>query len=361
MKGFFRYLSPFSPDQSGASAVFFEYGGITVIVDAGGCTGNVCGFDEPRWFIKKSAVYSAGLRDMDAILGRDERLIEKLGDAVDTVDANFIALIGTPVPAVIATDMTGLKKMAEEKYGLPVVGISTNGMDTYEAGEKKGYKALLELKDDPLFKERVKEPADQFDVCVWGMTPLNIPSLESAAMMRERIEKTCGLKAVTLGMDSDITDIAGIENAKIHYCVSPSSYDVVKKLCEKTGAEMRIGFENGEECVLPFEDRIKGDVLIVHQQILANEIRSMLRRDGIENRTDVVSFFEMIPELSEDGDTYIKSEKEFTDLVKNGNYGTIICDPLYMRALKDTEIEHISLPHFAVSGEMYADENPLEW
>ena len=78
MKNLLKLLSPFAPDQSGASAVLYELGGLMVICDAGGCAGNVCGFDEPRWFTKKSAVFSAGLRDMDAILGRDDRLIEKL-------------------------------------------------------------------------------------------------------------------------------------------------------------------------------------------------------------------------------------------------------------------------------------------
>ena len=77
MKGLLKYVSPFAPDQSGAVSVFYELGGITVICDAGGCTGNICGFDEPRWFLKKSALFSAGLRDMDAILGRDDRLVEK--------------------------------------------------------------------------------------------------------------------------------------------------------------------------------------------------------------------------------------------------------------------------------------------
>ena len=42
MKGLYRYLSPFSPDQSGAVAVLYELGGIIVILDAGGCAGNIC-------------------------------------------------------------------------------------------------------------------------------------------------------------------------------------------------------------------------------------------------------------------------------------------------------------------------------
>ena len=50
MRGLRKYLTPFAPDQSGAVSVLYEFGGIIVICDAGGCTGNICGFDEPRWF-----------------------------------------------------------------------------------------------------------------------------------------------------------------------------------------------------------------------------------------------------------------------------------------------------------------------
>ena len=85
MRGLRKYLTPFAPDQSGAVSVLFELGGIVVICDAGGCTGNVCGFDEPRWFEQKSAIFSAGLRDMDAILGRDDRLVAKLADVVQMI------------------------------------------------------------------------------------------------------------------------------------------------------------------------------------------------------------------------------------------------------------------------------------
>ena len=119
MKGLRKYLSPFAPDQSGAVSVLYELGGMLVICDAGGCTGNVCGFDEPRWFETRSAVFSAGLRDMDAILGRDDRLVEKIGKACEKLSADFIAVIGTPVPAVIGTDYKALSRMVEKKTGIP--------------------------------------------------------------------------------------------------------------------------------------------------------------------------------------------------------------------------------------------------
>ena len=113
MRGLRKYLTPFAPDQSGAVSVLYEFGGIIVICDAGGCTGNICGFDEPRWFESKSALFSAGLRDMDAILGRDDRLVAKLADAVTKLDAKFAAIIGTPVPAGLPC----LKAYGGEKSG----------------------------------------------------------------------------------------------------------------------------------------------------------------------------------------------------------------------------------------------------
>ena len=90
MRGLLKYLAPFAPDQSGACGVLYELGGILVICDAGGCTGNVCGFDEPRWFLEKSRIFSAGLRDMDAILGKDDLLAKKLGKILKTMDTRIL-------------------------------------------------------------------------------------------------------------------------------------------------------------------------------------------------------------------------------------------------------------------------------
>ena len=144
MKGLRKYLTPFAPDQSGAVSVLYELGGIIVICDAGGCTGNVCGFDEPRWFSRKSAVFSAGLRDMDAILGRDDRLVEKLTDAASKLEVSFAAVIGTPVPAVIGTDYRALERMSEKRIDLPILTVDTDGMELYDAGEEKAYLALFQ-------------------------------------------------------------------------------------------------------------------------------------------------------------------------------------------------------------------------
>ena len=164
MKGLRKVLTPFAPDQSGASGVLYQMGGLIVIIDAGGCTGNVCGFDEPRWHESRSAVFSAGLRDMDAILGRDELLASKIRSASERIDTSFVAVIGTPVPATIGTDYKALKKLIESKVDIPVLPVITNGMKLYNEGEKQAYKALIDefASDTPAYRDRI----------VIGMTPL---------------------------------------------------------------------------------------------------------------------------------------------------------------------------------------------
>lgn len=118
---------------------------MTVIVDAGGCAGNICGFDEPRWQegSAPSAVFSAGLRDMDAIMGRDEHLVEKVRAAAACLPVSFVGLVGTPVPAIIATDFRALCRMIEKNTSLPAIAVRTDGTHLYDRGAGVAYDALV--------------------------------------------------------------------------------------------------------------------------------------------------------------------------------------------------------------------------
>ena len=183
MKGLRKYLPPFAPDISGASSVLYEMGGILVICDAGGCTGNVCGFDEPRWFVKRSCIFSAGLRDMDAIFGRDDKLVEKLKEASEQIKAEFACVIGTPVPAVIGTDYHALKRMAEKKVSLPVLTVETTGMRQYDIGEELAYMELFRT----FAKEQKDTESGMFGVI--GATPLSVSDLEFKKKIEEKLKR----------------------------------------------------------------------------------------------------------------------------------------------------------------------------
>lgn len=383
MKGLYRYLSPFSPDQSGAVAVLYELGGIIVILDAGGCAGNICGFDEPRWGHKQSAVYSAGIRDLDAILGRDERTIDKVGGAVEAVgNANFIALIGTPVPAVVGTDLKALARMCEKKFGLPTLAIETYGMEYYDKGAELTYMTLIKALENGTFdsvfeaqglpkpsefcEKLRKEPPERdwfrvHTVGALGATPLDLLGLDGAERQRERIaEVYTGASVKTFGMDSGLFDLLTLFTADRHVVISPSGLKAARYLEQRYGipfeAEYRIGNEvlNGiyraiTDIMLPSE----ANVLVLHQQMVGNQIREIL-----PCQATVGTFFELDPELAEPRDIKFTGEDEFLAFVKDGNFNVILGDPMYRMALKWWKGLFLPLPQYSVSGE--AHEAPTE-
>ena len=345
MRGLRKYLTPFAPDQSGAVSVLYELGGIIVICDAGGCTGNVCGFDEPRWFERKSAVFSAGLRDMDAILGRDDRLVAKLVDAAEKVEAGFAAVIGTPVPAVIGTDYQALKRMCEKKTDLPVLAVNTDGMELYDGGERKAYLELFKV------FAREKLPVETGRVGILGMTPQDVSDLKAADKLREKF-KSQGHQAVCYGMGDGLDEVKKASSVEKNIVVSPAALECARYLEKTFGTPYEVGYPLVEELVPDMEYAGK-KILIVQQQVMAGSIRAELRKRGGDGKITVASWFSMEKDLLEEGDVSLKDEDDYMELVKNGGYDVIFADPCMKRMTNVTNGfsgMFLDAVHFAVSG-----------
>ena len=342
MRGLRKYLTPFAPDQSGAVSVLYELGGIIVICDAGGCTGNVCGFDEPRWFERKSAVFSAGLRDMDAILGRDDRLVAKLGDAAEKVEAGFAAVIGTPVPAVIGTDYQALKRMCEKKTDLPVLAVNTDGMELYDGGERKAYLELFKV------FAREKLPVETGRVGILGMTPQDVSDLKAADKLREKF-KSQGHQAVCYGMGDGLDEVKKASSVEKNIVVSPAALECARYLEKTFGTPYEVGYPLVEELVPDMEYAGK-KILIVQQQVMAGSIRAELRKRGGDGKITVASWFSMEKDLLEEGDVSLKDEEDYMELVEKGRYDVIFADPCMRRMTKDFSGVFVDAVHFAVSG-----------
>ena len=342
MRGLRKYLTPFAPDQSGAVSVLYELGGIIVICDAGGCTGNVCGFDEPRWFERKSAVFSAGLRDMDAILGRDDRLVAKLVDAAEKVEAGFAAVIGTPVPAVIGTDYQALKRMCEKKTDLPVLAVNTDGMELYDGGERKAYLELFKV------FAREKLPVETGRVGILGMTPQDVSDLKAADKLREKF-KSQGHQAVCYGMGDGLDEVKKASSVEKNIVVSPAALECARYLEKTFGTPYEVGYPLVEELVPDMEYAGK-KILIVQQQVMAGSIRAELRKRGGDGKITVASWFSMEKDLLEEGDVPLKDEEDYMELVEKGGYDVIFADPCMRRMTKDFSGVFVDAVHFAVSG-----------
>lgn len=381
MKGLRKYLTPFAPDQSGAVSVLYELGGMLVICDAGGCTGNVCGFDEPRWFETRSAVFSAGLRDMDAILGRDDRLVAKLADAAEKLDVTFAAVIGTPVPAVIGTDYRALERMLAKKTELPVLTVNTDGMELYDRGEEKAYLVLfgrfagenVDVEPENIEKTQTAESCDgkrngkNEDVSVdiedrprvgiIGMTPQDVSDLKAAEKIR-KLYADQGLRAVCYGMGDGLDEVRNASLAAKNVVVSPAALKAAQYLQKKFGTPYEIAYPLASELVPEVNYQGK-KILIVQQQVIANAVRKEIeKRTGEKETITTATWFmrkeEILTDLNVDAvdDISLKEEDDFISLVEKEGYDVIFADPCMERMIPGFEGVFIPLTHFAVSGKL---------
>ena len=347
MRGLFRYLSPFASDQSGAASVLYGLGGMVVILDAGGCAGKICGFDEPRWFTEPSAVYSACMRDLDAILGRDDRTVEKIKKAAQTLDAKFIALIGTPVPAVVGTDLKAMGRMVENRCGVPAFAIDTAGMKDYDVGEEKAWLLLLGM----LRAKKFPETDGHGKVGILSATPLNLLADDSAQQLKRRVEKKEGKPAICFSVEQGLEGIGQMTSVDKIIVASPSGLRPAKYLEKNFGIPWETGlfFDPLVSCS-PYASA-EGKTLILHQQILGNSLREAMEAGNTSaSRIDVGTYFMAEDSLKREGDLELRSEADLLRALPQ--YDTILCDPVYQRAMKDYTGKVLTLPHFAVSGEI---------
>ena len=360
MKGLLKYLSPLAPDQSGAVAVLYGMDCITVVCDAGGCTGNICGFDEPRWYGKPGAVFSAGLRDMDAILGRDDKLIGKLADAAKRTDASFAAIVGTPVPAVIGTDYRALTGMAEKKCGIPAVAFECTGTRLYDEGASEAYLELFRKFSIPA---DLSDGTDESEIPgigfagILGMTPLDISMKEGLSCFteNERYRDYTGLFAYGMGAGFDAVRRAStvVENI----LVSPSGLRAAEYLKKTYGIPYRWDYPFiGPVLRRKLETLAGKRVLVIHQQTAACAARELIEAAGNSDVT-CATWFLQPSVIKREQDLHLETEEQFAQLCRDGGYEALVADPEFLRAARmlGYKGQLVEFPHFAVSG-VLADE-----
>ena len=342
MKGLLKRLAPFAPDTSGVVSALFELGGLVVICDAGGCTGNICGFDEPRWFTMRSAVFSAGMRDMDAILGRDAQLVEKIVSAQKTVAAPFIVLVGTPVPAVIATDFKALRRLAEKKIGVPVLAVESTGVNFYDRGAASAFETLF----DAFAVEQF--PAEKETVGVIGATPLDFGTLRAGDLLREAV----GPGAQVYGMGAGIDAVRRASANASNLVVSPAGVAAAKLLEKRFGTPWRMACPYLPSDLLETLPGLAGKrVLVVHQQFACAALREKLLACGAA-AVAACGWFSMTDSLREVQDRRLAEEDDLAAAAAEFGADAVIADAVFKKILPGFGGEFIDFPHFAVSGRL---------
>ena len=348
-------LPPFAPDTAGA-AVLYPLGGMTVIVDAGGCAGNICGFDEPRWQedAEPSAVFSAGLRDMDAIMGRDANLVAKIREAAAELTVSFVGLVSTPVPAIIATDFRAICHMVEKETRLPAIAVRTDGTRLYDRGASAAYDALVQK-----FTAPRPHDAMRTGLGVLGLTPLDF-SREERASLHALLSR----EDTPIRFFDRLDDFREAARLKELLVVSPTGLKAARRLQRQWGIPIRAELPpafiyEAFSAVLSrlaalLQDGQPREVLIVHQQILANGLRRAIcqRFPALPAAAVTVgSFFALDRALQWEGDLHFRDERDFHACLQAHPDAIVIGDALLARAVPEPfGGTLLDLPHFALSG-----------
>ena len=349
-------LPPFAPDTAGAAAVLYPLGGMTVIVDAGGCAGNICGFDEPRWQedAEPSAVFSAGLRDMDAIMGRDANLVAKIREAAAELTVSFVGLVSTPVPAIIATDFRAICHMVEKETRLPAIAVRTDGTRLYDRGASAAYDALVQK-----FTAPRPHDAMRTGLGVLGLTPLDF-SREERASLHALLSR----EDTPIRFFDRLDDFREAARLKELLVVSPTGLKAARRLQRQWGIPIRAELPpafiyEAFSAVLSrlaalLQDGQPREVLIVHQQILANGLRRAIcqRFPALPAAAVTVgSFFALDRALQWEGDLHFRDERDFHACLQAHPDAIVIGDALLARAVPEPfGGTLLDLPHFALSG-----------
>lgn len=366
-------LPPYSPDYSGCASALFELGGMIVLHDASGCTGNYLGYDEPRWMGSKSVVFCSGLRHMDAILGNDSLLIDRIIKAAESLKPKFIALLGSPVPMVIGADYDGIMREVESRTGIPCLGFDTKGLSYYGKGISM---AAISLIKKFARKERGAEDGRR-GINILGVTPLDFGNKGAEKAFVSLFERAGIEVCCCFSMGHSVEAIEKSVTAKLNVVVSQSGIEIAKFMEKKyaipyvTGTPVADGsavlskvtsfFESG---TVPRPEKagavLPKKVLVAGDQIIARSICEEAARANGDVSFVAGTMFDFSPEESREGDIFIRDEDAFRKIANSGEFSGIVADPLVAQLLTDEakkRTKFFALPHVAVSSKVHWDKS----
>jgi nitrogenase molybdenum-cofactor synthesis protein NifE len=373
VEGLYKYLPPFAPDYSGVCSVLFELGGMLVIHDAGGCTGNFTGYDEPRWYGSASAVFSSGLRERETILGDEEQFMRRLQDAAEAMKPSFITILGSPAPMVAGMDYRAVAAAISRRTRLPVLTFDTDGMKKYDVGQSEAFLKLARSFVNPRFPESQDSP----QVNIIGATPLDIGSKRAIEGLINQIEKAGFSNISCWGTGSSRDEIAGAAQAKINIVASWSGLAAARYMLASYQTPFYVGIPVGTRPGILFrrdirrlaglaEDspptavcRVGKDprkTLVIGEQVMSNALRTCLQMDFGLEQVQVATFLNLDESLRDEADFILKCEEDLAIIAAQKNYDLVIGDPLYEEALDlKGETRFIKLAHPALSSRLFWD------
>ena len=357
-------LSPFSPDYSGVSSVLFDLNTVTAMHDASGCTGNYTGYDEPRWYGSKAPIFCSGLREIDAVLGNDEKLIQKMIHAAEDLNPDLMALVGSPVPMVIGSDMQGIAEELEARTGIPCLGFDTTGTAYYDRGVAMATISLL---------KRFTPKLDKIPgtVNIVGASPMDFGHGDNLEDVKQLIVEAGYEITACLSMGYTMEQLKKASSAAVNLAVSRAGYKIAEYMKNRYGIPYLCGLPVGTEAGQEYLNMLRqvmdtsashimngsmndeSEILIIGEQVQSNAIRLALEKEYGRQGITVGCLFGMERTLALPQDKDLKTERLIRDEMNRSSYQVIIADPFMQQLLSpDTKVTFCSNAQYAVSSKV---------
>ena len=366
MKQTARIISTYSADPFGVCSALFELGGMVIMHDASGCNSTYTTHDEPRWYDMDSMVYISGLSEMEAIMGDDEKLISDIVDAAENLKPKFIAIAGTPIPAMTGFDFTAVAELIEDRTGIPTFGFPTTGMNTYVIGADMAFEGITRR-----FVKRDVEKTEHLSANILGLTPLDF-SVNGSAESMVSFVKEAGFEVIsTWAMGNTLEELAEAGKAHVNLVVSSTGLGAAKALKEMFGTPYVIDTPIGSI----YQEQLKQELLAaaasgeVQQTfselpdpkiaVIGEAVTSLSLAQAIEltygKSVKALCATECPKGLLRASDVLTSDEDDVIAALKDVT--TVIADPLY-RPICPEYATFIPLPAESFSGRIYRNEIP---
>lgn len=366
MKQTSRIISTYSADTFGVCSALFELGGMVVMHDASGCNSTYTTHDEPRWYDMDSMVYISGLSEMEAIMGDDEKLIGDIAEAAENLQPRFIAIAGTPIPAMTGFDYNAVAELIEERTGIPTFGFPTTGMNTYVSGASMAFEKIARR-----FVKQNVEKTEHLSVNILGLTPLDF-SVNGSDQSIARLLEGAGFEVVSKwAMGSSLEEISEAGRASVNLVVSATGLQAAKALKEMFGTPYVVGTPIGKA----YQEVVKKALLMAAQNensvttvsnlpnreiaVIGEGITSLSLAQAIEleykKGVKVLCATECDKAFLREKDVMTPNEEDVTEALEGMKM--VIADPLY-RPICPMGTKFISLPAENFSGRIYRNEIP---
>ena len=364
MKQTSRIISTYSADTFGVCSALFELGGMTIMHDASGCNSTYTTHDEPRWYDMDSMVYISALSEMEAVMGDDEKLISDIITAAGELRPKFIALCGTPIPAMTGFDFEAVARIIEEKTGIPTMGFATTGMHTYVHGASMAFAELARR----FVREDVKK-TEKPSVNILGLTPLAFSVNGTDKAIVDFLHKNGWQVLSSWAMGSSLEEIARAGAAHVNLVVSAAGLEAARVLEDRFGTPYIVGVPYGKEWsetvltaldlteesgfgMQPHADDMGEGIILIGEGVTSLSLAQAIEMEtgrGVR----VLCTTECDPVLLREKDRLCRSEEEIEAHVKNAEL--VIADPLYRPICPGP---FLALPSEAFSGRIYRANIP---